>query len=411
VSSLDAPPPKPLKAYLNILKMRMNMALKRPVVSNYPMMAMIEPSLACNLRCPACPTGLQLGLRPAASLAAELFYATIDEIGDYVFYLSMYNWGEPLLHKETPEFIAYAKQRGMTVKLSTNLSLNLSDDYVERLVRSGLDEVLVGLDGTTPETYERYRRRGEFALVRDNMVKIQATKARLGLRTPHVTWQFLVFRHNEHEIEDARARYREWGADGILVGGAEMPTAPHAEGFAPSTLPAYNRYHPDHPVQVRDRWVRNDDKTCSWLYGIFVMNPNGQVSPCCATADEKDDFGTYQPARGFFDLWNGGRFRQARVMFKTREFAAPAARPRTASPGAPATATDELICHRCPIVYLQDRVHVMIGRLAYQCLRQAVLGLDPRSLLAFVLMGGPSLYAVRLFVRKLIRGEDVWKHA
>ena len=128
---------KPLKAYLNVLKMRINMAMRRTVVANYPVMAMVEPSLACNLRCPACPTGLQLGLRPAASLDPLLYRAIIDEIGDYVFHLAMYNWGEPLLHKETPEFVAYAKARGISITMSSNLSLKLTDDYVERLVKRG----------------------------------------------------------------------------------------------------------------------------------------------------------------------------------------------------------------------------------------------------------------------------------
>jgi MoaA/NifB/PqqE/SkfB family radical SAM enzyme len=397
---------KPLKAYVNVLKMRVNMAMRRTVVANYPVMAMVEPSLACNLRCPACPTGLQLGLRPAASLDPVLYRAIIDEIGDYVFHLAMYNWGEPLLHKETPEFVAYAKGRGISITMSSNLSLKLTDDYVERLVKSGLDELLVGLDGATAETYERYRRRGSFDLVRANMQKIQETKARLGLKTPHVVWQFLVFRHNEHEIEEARARYREFGADSILVGGAEMPEPEYAEGFAPAENPVYNRYHPDHPVQVKERWVREADKPCTWLYGTFVMNPNGQVSPCCATADEKDDFGTYAAGR-FLEVWNAARFRQARGLFRR---GAPAATETLGEPSRTAPpAHDPLICKRCPIVYLQDKVHILIARVAYERLRRAVRSLDPRALLALLLMGGPSLYACRLFVRKLLRGEDVWK--
>jgi MoaA/NifB/PqqE/SkfB family radical SAM enzyme len=404
-------PRKPLKAYLNVLKLRANMALRRPVVGTYPVMAMIEPTLTCNLRCPACPTGLQLGLRPAATLKAETFRAIIDEIGDYVFHLSMYNWGEPLLHKQTPDFIAYAKQRSMTVSLSSNLSLHLGDEYVDRLVSSGLDEILIGLDGSSAETYAQYRRRGEFDLVRANMLKIQAAKKRLGLLTPKLTWQFLVFKHNEHEIEEARTRHREWGADDFLVFGAEMPTGAHAAGFEPSTIPEYNRYHPDHPVQVRDRWTRKDDKACSWLYGVFVMNPDGRVSPCCATSDKADDFGAYDPERGFRAVWNSDRFRQARTMFKVRSFASPAPPPAgaVAAAGPSAAVPAELICQRCPIIYLQDKVHVMLARLALQYFRQGMRGLDLRSLLAFTLMGGPGYYALRIFVRKLLRGEEVWK--
>src|ERR687889_737956 len=106
---------KKLRAYTNVLKLRMNMALKRQAVSNYPVSAIIEPT----------------------SFKEELFKSAIDEIGDYVFQLNMYNWGEPLLHKRTPEMIRYAKDKEIAIKLSTNLSIKLTDDYIERLVRSG----------------------------------------------------------------------------------------------------------------------------------------------------------------------------------------------------------------------------------------------------------------------------------
>jgi MoaA/NifB/PqqE/SkfB family radical SAM enzyme len=91
------------KAYLNVLKLRINMALKREAVNSYPVVAFIEPNLYCNLQCPACPTGLRLGLRPTVAIDEELFKTTIDQIGDYIFQLYMYNWGEPLLHKRTPK--------------------------------------------------------------------------------------------------------------------------------------------------------------------------------------------------------------------------------------------------------------------------------------------------------------------
>src|SRR5437867_10126961 len=86
---------KPLKAYTNILKLRLNMALKRPVVHNYPVIAYAEPTLYCNLRCPACPTGLHLKVRPAANAEWDQFRGFIDEVGDYLFKLYVYNWGEP----------------------------------------------------------------------------------------------------------------------------------------------------------------------------------------------------------------------------------------------------------------------------------------------------------------------------
>lgn len=400
------------KAYLNVLKLRLNMALKREAVSSYPVAAFIEPNLYCNLQCPACPTGLRLGLRPTVSIEEELFKATIDEIGDYVFQLYMYNWGEPLLHKRTPEMIAYAKSRDINILLSTNLSIKLSDDYIDRLVLSGLDRMLVSLDGVTQESYAKYRRNGNLSLVRENLMRIKHAKQRLGRATPKVVWQFLVFRHNEHEIEQARALHKEWGADEFIVAGAEMPMEPHNEGFEPSTIPAYNMYHPDHPLQKEAERQITSDRACAWLYGVFVLSPNGKVSPCCAVPSEKLDFGDYNKG-DFFNVWNNETFRRARRMFTST----PAKRQRQPSPlsdeqkktigrridGMALRVVDQvsehqLICHQCPIPFLQNYTDPIIAGVAAEERQGAAHGSligRARHLMNYMLMGGPTLVGLR----------------
>src|SRR6202158_2314821 len=260
---------KKAKAYLNVFKMRLNIRLKRHVVHNYPVAAYIEPTSFCNLRCPACPTGLRLGLRPSVAIKEDLFKSAIDELGDYIFHLNMYNWGEPLLHKQTPKLIRYAKEKDIKILMSTNLSIKLTDDYIENLVKSGLDSLIVSLDGASEETYKRYRISGDFNLVRNNILRIQEVKKRLGVQTPKVIWQFLVFKHNEHEIEQARALYKDWGADAITVGGAEMPLDAYNDGLEPSTIPEFNAYHPSHFLQKEAERQMTTDRACTWLYGVF----------------------------------------------------------------------------------------------------------------------------------------------
>ena len=411
------------KAYLNVLKFRLNMALKREAVSSYPVVAFIEPNLYCNLQCPACPTGLRLGLRPTIGIDEELFKATIDQIGDYVFQLYMYNWGEPLLHKRTPEMIAYAKNKDINVLLSTNLSIKLTDDYIDRLVLSGLDRMLVSLDGVTQESYSKYRVRGDLALVRENLMRIQRAKQRLGRATPKVVWQFLVFRHNEHEIEQARAVHQEWGADEFLVGGAEMPMEPHNDGFEPSTIPEYNVYHPDHPLQKEAERQLRSDRACGWLYGVFVLNPNGKVSPCCAVPSENLDFGEYRKG-DFFTVWNNEMFRRARRMF-----ASPSNKPRQQQPALTTeqkrgiskridgmalrvvneVSEDKLICHCCPIPFLQNYTDPIIAEVAAAQRLGAThapsLTGRARHLINYMLMGGPTLngtWRTRALAKRLL---------
>ncbi|MDQ3907848.1 MAG: radical SAM protein [Acidobacteriota bacterium] len=409
---------KKMRAYINVAKLRVNMALKREAVGNYPVEAYIEPTSFCNLRCPACPTGLRLGQRPTATLDEKLFKATIDEIGDYVFRLWMYNWGEPLLHKRTPEMIAYAKAKELRVVLSSNLSIPLTDDYVERLVASGLDTLIVGLDGVTPETYGKYRVTGNLSLVRDNMRRIQAAKSRAGSQSPHVLWQFLVFRHNEHEIEEARRVHKDWGADSIKFAPAEMPIEPYREGFEPSSLPQYNMYHDENRLLRESERQMRTGRACSWLYGTFVLNPNGKVSPCCGVSAERNDFGEYASGANFFDVWNGDKFRRARAMFanfgkggslneRQREEIAHRIDGMAAGVNL-SLAPDELICAKCPIPFRQDDVRGTILDAAYDLMHTFAHDPSParklRSVVAYLLMGAPHFRDLaRDLTRKLSR--------
>jgi MoaA/NifB/PqqE/SkfB family radical SAM enzyme len=379
------------------------MRFKREVVHNYPVAAFIEPNLFCNLQCPACPTGLRLGLRPTVSIKEELFKAAIDEIGDYVFQLYMYNWGEPLLHKQTPELIRYAKAKDLKIVLSTNLSIKLTDDYIERLVQSGLDRLIVSLDGLTQETYEKYRRGGKLDLVRENVMRIKQAKERLGVSTPKVVWQFLVFKHNEHEIEQARAEFKDWGADEITIGAAEMPAEEHSKGLEPSTLPQYNLYHPDHPVPREAERQMNSGRACSWLYGVFVLNPNGRVSPCCSVSSEKLDFGEYKSG-AFFDLWNNEKFRRARGLFAKstsrpaepmsldRKLAITKRQDGMGSRDAQSFPEKKIICQKCPIPHLQDYIDPIIGEVAYNMAHPSGVDFKKRARhwFNYLLMGAPN---------------------
>lgn len=392
------------------------MLLKREAIRNYPVAAVMEPTLFCNLHCPACPTGVGLDLRPTVSIKEDLFRAAIDEIGDYLFKLNMYNWGEPLLHKQTPEMIRYAKQKEINISLSTNLSIRLSDDYLERLVKSGLDTLIVSLDGTTQETYVKYRRNGNLALVQENLKRIHQIKKRLGSQTPEVVWQFLVFRHNEHEIEMARALYKDWGADKIEIHGAQMPVDEFRDGLEPSTLPQYNLYHPDHPgVRGISKSVKST-RACSWLYGVFVLNPNGKVSPCCAVSSEKLDFGEYSASGGLSAAWNSPKFRQARQLFVRWNKSAKnglsskqteAIRKRLDGMNSSAVGSlteDQLICEKCPIPDLQDYIDPVIALAGRDMLTALLHDVSPlkkaQSVLRIILMGGPNWASVKYIFAK-----------
>lgn len=329
---------KPIKAYTNLLQSQANMLLKRSMIGNYPAYAVIEPASYCQLRCPACPTGLRLGTRASASMSWERYKSVIDEVGDYLFRLDLYNWGEPLLHEQTPEFIQYAESKGIRVSVDSNLSVKLSDDYVRRVVKSGLERLVVSLDGATQETYSIYRRGGDISLVRENMLRIRAAKNELGLSTPTVRWKYLVFQHNEHEVDLAQKAFRDWGADEFTAVGAIMPkVSPYDQLFKPSAQ--YTSC-----LDLYSWGKRGGDRTCSWLYQGLVLNANGTISPCDGIEIEDDDFARHSVDQGFFATWNNRQFVEAR-----RFCANPSKKNRSGE-----AATEKLsTCERCPAFRLE----------------------------------------------------------
>lgn len=334
---------KPTKAYTNLVKARVNMALKRRIIGNYPAFAVMDTASFCQLRCPACPTGLRSGIRASAKMSWQTYKSVIDEVGDYLFRLDLCNWGEPFLNEQTPEFVHYAESKGIRVIVHSNLSMRLSDDYVHRIVRSGLGRLVVSADGATQETYSIYRRGGNLSLVRENMLRIQQAKRQLGSSTPKVFWKFLVFEHNEHEMELARSSYGEWGADEILFAQPWMPKVqPYDHEFRPSkaTQEVLRRQMENPKCAVQPRAT----PTCPWLYLGLVLNPNGTVSPCCGSEAEEDDFAEYSVDESFFHSWNSAMFERARGFLA-----------RTSHKKIPRFLDMEMIevrqtiCERCPV--------------------------------------------------------------
>lgn len=177
---------------------------------SYPVGLILDPSSACQLRCPMCPVSFAPESRSKRLLDWDLFERVVDEIGPYLFFVDFFNWGEPLLNKQLPRMLEKLKSYGIEVRVSSNLSLKTSDEMIQAIVRH-VDWLTASIDGFTKETYETYRRRGDFGLAMSNMVRIAQAKRALKSKLV-IDWQFLVFAFNEHEIDDARRFAKEIGA-------------------------------------------------------------------------------------------------------------------------------------------------------------------------------------------------------
>jgi MoaA/NifB/PqqE/SkfB family radical SAM enzyme len=330
--------------YLNFLRAKYEMYTGAVAVESYPSYVGIDPSSACNLRCPTCATGIEyesvrgsgerIVFRNRTLLSVELFDALLEEMGDYLFLIMFFNWGEPLLNKNLPAMIRKAAEREIETDIHTNLSLPLSARFLEELLSAGLGSLGASLDGFSQETYETYRRGGDLALARENLERLVAIRDRLGLAT-RIVWNFLVFSFNEHEIPAVETYCRDLGI-GFNARDAWIND--------PEWLPSYRKVEPSiSPPGQMSVWSPTGEPeapasrsaACGWHYGFTMINADGSLSPCCASEDQKNDLGTVRPGeQGFTEVWNNPRYQNSRAAFAGRPL-----------PGGDEV---ETLCMQCP---------------------------------------------------------------
>jgi MoaA/NifB/PqqE/SkfB family radical SAM enzyme len=310
-------------AYLNFLQAKHAMLTGEVLVPSYPYYIGIDPTSICQLRCPSCPTGVEnesrrvgprLHLRDRTMMTSDLLHSLLDELGEYLFFVMFYNWGEPLLNRALPSYVRRAKEYGIVTEVHTNLSLKLPDQYLEDLLTSGLDVLAASVDGFSQETYQIYRRGGNFALVRSNLERLVALRRKLGLKT-EIIWNILVFSFNEHELEATERYCRDLG---IVFN--------RREAFIgnPDWLPSYRKHEatpgPNDRRQPASEPAPRGPAPCAWHYGYSFVNADGSVSPCCLPWDQKQDFGAVQPHTvSFADIWNNNLYRKSRGVFAGKE--------------------------------------------------------------------------------------------
>src|ERR1700737_1601781 len=186
--------------------------IKKPIQWGYPVSISFEPTTSCNLRCPECPSGLRSFTRPTGMLQKDFFRETIDQLSKELLYLVFYFQGEPYLNPGFLEMVSYASGKGIYTATSTNAHY-LNDQNAKKTVESGLDRLIISIDGTTQDVYEQYRVGGKLEKVLEGARNIVKWKKELNSKTPFVFFQFLVVRPNEHQLEEIRRLGEEIGVD------------------------------------------------------------------------------------------------------------------------------------------------------------------------------------------------------
>ncbi|MEN8226312.1 MAG: radical SAM protein, partial [Bacteroidota bacterium] len=195
--------------------------MRKPFHAGMPASLSTEPTTSCNLRCPECPSGLRQFTRPAGQMPEEDFKNIIDQLKDRLAYLLLYFQGEPFLNPDIFKMIRYASKNRIYTTSSTN-GHYLEDDNARNIVASGLDRLIISMDGTDQYTYERYRRGGELDRVTDGIQSLVRWKKQLRSSRPYIILQFLVLKTNEHQIPAMKKLAKELQVDRLEFKSAQI---------------------------------------------------------------------------------------------------------------------------------------------------------------------------------------------
>ncbi len=303
-----------------------------------PTSLQIEPVGQCNLRCEMCPIQFRRDGPPNGPLAFMLWDTFTSLLSGFpdLERLHLQGLGEPMMHPRFFDMVRYASDRGVQVTTNTNLSL-LNAERAARLIDSGLKTVFFSIDGSTPETYERIRKRAHFDRVVGNVERLLDVRARMGSATPSLRIVMVIMRQNLHELPDLVEMAHGWSAEEMFVQHLSHdfgePTLPDEykpmreyigrESLAHEDPARIERYFGKarelaQSLGLKLRLPRTTPKRyaegtpgrerCDWPWTGAYISYEGYMMPCCMVATpDRINFGKVTD-HTLLSVWNGPEY-------------------------------------------------------------------------------------------------------
>jgi radical SAM protein with 4Fe4S-binding SPASM domain len=280
----------------------------RPVQWGYPVSISFEPTTSCNLRCPECPSGLRAFTRPSGMLDNRFFRQTIDEMHRELLYLIFYFQGEPYLNPAFLEMVQYASSKNIYTATSTNAHY-LNNENAKKTIESGLDRLIISIDGTTQEVYQQYRAGGKLEKVLEGARNMVKWKKEMKSSKPFVIFQFLVVKPNEHQVEDVKQLAREIGVDDVWFKTAQVYDYENDPNQLIPTNDKFSRYRKtsDGKFVPKNKMANH----CWKLWHANVITWDGLVVPCCFDKDAQHQLGNLK-MESFRETWDNENYRTFR---------------------------------------------------------------------------------------------------
>ncbi|PIP53699.1 MAG: radical SAM protein [Bacteroidetes bacterium CG23_combo_of_CG06-09_8_20_14_all_32_9] len=277
-----------------------SIVFKIPKVWSAPFSVSIEPTTKCNLYCAECITGTRRLTRPQGAINPDFFRKIIDEIYKKTFYLNLYLQGEPFLHPHLLEMATFAVKKKMFVCISTNGHF-LDDEICLSIVKSGIQKIIISVDGASEENYKKYRRGGDFMKVKKGIKTLSTAKKKFNSKYPELVMQMLVNKYNEREIPIVKQLMVEMGADRLELKSMQIY---NDYSFLPAS-PKYRRYIKDKQGKIS---IKNKlHNRCFRLWSNEVVTWDQKLIPCCYDKNAEHEIENIQQFP-FIELWKSNEF-------------------------------------------------------------------------------------------------------
>lgn len=268
-------------------------------IKGMPVSISTELTNNCNLNCPHCTSGSGLMARKRGFMDIGLFKKVMNEVAPYLYNVNLYFQGEPMLH---PMFFSFLGNSGNSRTVVSTNGHFLSIENSEKIVRSGLNKLIISLDGMDQETYSAYRVNGSVMSVIEGIKNVtQAKKSHNSSLIIEI--QLLVNRFNEHQIPQVR-RLAERVSASLRLKSMQILNKEEVSSWLPSDR-KYRRYK----MKEGEYKLKNSlPDRCARLWFNPVITWDGKVVPCCFDKDSEYVMGDLN-YDSFREIWNGPKYR------------------------------------------------------------------------------------------------------
>lgn len=253
----------------------------------------LELSSVCSYSCVGCPNTFMK--RPKGHMSLSMYKAILEDVGDSLERVYLWNYGEPLLNPRAMRMLELLREYRVAGILSTTGFMFQKDQDWSPL--TALDELIVSINGLDEETYGYHQHGGHLADVLSGLPKIRELMAESNTR---YVLQFVAHRKNLHQLPQLLDFAAKFGFKQVCVKTFSVMDGLEStfRDFVPDG-PDLSRYG----QSVRSAAQRSDP--CRhWL----TVNSNGDVLPCCF--DYQSEVVLGNASSGIGALWASTRVQE-----------------------------------------------------------------------------------------------------